>query len=177
MSMYHAAFLRQRIGHGYALLLEIDPKIRQRKKSVGFLKPPKALLRSGGLNVKKRHRSDYLRSLFTSGSCEAAAILRTIPKERSLITTNVYQEGELVAFGIDHLGPFKEQLEKRFLLPGKKLVRRRVSFEELLFVYHDEDPDTLINQVFDLLAEAIVSIEAKYTEQQRKKIGPANKGG
>lgn len=165
--MYQETFFRKRIGHGYAVLMVLAPGTNTRP-----FKGVKSSRDHGEMGIrhpKRLQRAVFLQDLFEAKGREIGAMLRScfVPAHE-LITTRLGTRENRVTYGIDHGGPFVERFEKRFLMPKKKLVRRRVSFEELVMVYRGEDPDQLVNDIRNFIAEAIGALEQALLERSLK---------
>lgn len=120
------------------------------------------MLALGACYPKKHQRAEFLQQLFEVEGDKICAMLRSdFPTAKELITARTYTDAgdALVTYGIDHLGPFAERFEKRFLMRKKTIVRRRVSFEELVLSYQGEDPDALVTLIRNFIVELIGAIE------------------
>ncbi|MBP9728488.1 MAG: hypothetical protein KBD27_03895 [Candidatus Moranbacteria bacterium] len=177
MSKYETSFLRKRMVDAWDACQELSlkPKSAGPQKTPGRLrvkKASKAVAKQLACDPKKKHRARYLRLLFLLEGKRLGAILASPPvKQRELYITEMY--------GIDALGPFKERLEKLFLRRGKRLVRRRVSVEELLLTYPNDDPDVLINDILHFIANAINDVEGAWMVERNRKQSDrvAQRGG
>ena len=177
MSKWQTSFLRKRMADAYGLCQELLPESKRSavsQKKLGRLrvkKASKATVKQLACDPRKKHRARYLRLLFLLEGKRLGVILASPPvRQRELEVAIVTQAGGPISFGIDGLGPFQERLEKLFLRRGKRLVRRRVSVEELLLVYPGDDPDVLINDILHFIANAINDVESAWIiERNRQK--------
>lgn len=157
MAGYLETFLKGKIAQAYQILLEHLPQTEY-KTALKLPVPTRAVKKALGLHLKKRHRAESLQAFFSGeDGHKATAVLGVVTED--LVVAQVRVGKEVVTYGLDALGPFKEQWTKKLFSRSKKLVRRRISFEELMVVYANDDPDRLVEQVYDLLAEAILAIE------------------
>lgn len=173
MSKYKEAFLLERLAHGYTLLRRLVP---QAKGKIILKQPSKEMLRDISTMPKANSRVSHLKSLcLTAGDKIAAVLLSRFPARKEFVAVERRNEAGVTAtYGFDGRGPFKEQLEKSFFTRKKKLVRRRISFEELVLACQGGDPDTLVNNIHELIADAIRAIEEAFIiAPPRKQLGGA----
>lgn len=162
MAGYHETFLKGKIAQAYQVLLEHFPQVEY-ETALKLSKPSQAVKKALFLSPKKCHRAEGLR-LFFSGedSHKVAAVLGFVIED--VVISRVRVGKKTVTYGFDASGPFKQQLVRRFFFRANTLVKKRTSLEELVLVYAGDDPDALIMQVYDLLADAILAIEQLSTE-------------
>ena len=157
MAGYLETFLKGKIAQAYQVLLEHFPQTAY-ETTLKLPAPTRAVKKALGLHLKKRHRAESLRAFFfAEDGHKVAAVLGVVTED--LVVAEVCVGKEVVTYGLDASGPFKEQWIKKLFSRSKKLQRKRVGFEELMVAYTGDDPDKLVEQIFDLLAEAILAIE------------------
>ncbi|MBP7060415.1 MAG: hypothetical protein KBA91_00360 [Candidatus Moranbacteria bacterium] len=123
------------------------------------------------------HRAGSLRSLFKECGSELATICSSeycLVKE--LVIVWAYRENEPVMYGFDALGPYKRRWEQGFFHRKKRIVKRRVSVEELLSAYPGNDPDEMINLFRNFVADTIAAIERACLNRQNSNVLVSRRG-
>lgn len=157
MPGYHEQFLQGRIAEAYQVLLEQSPEV-QSLTPMELIRPTRSVMKRLAHHPKKVHRAESLKRL-CCGTDGGAVTALLVARQVNEVLVTKKRGKEVIRYGFDTIGPYREQWVRKFLLSRtRRLVRTRISFEELV-LEHEGDPDELVNRVRTILSDVIVAIE------------------